>query len=235
MDNLIKFIDLSNGENKYPPIPASSSFPDWYKNTKGDLDEASLKLFDKPTTQYIPGSIKKCVPVLDILSAGYLLQSPADLIITQVNNQPYYQWYGDQEVIGFHPNEQAKLHPLTNNEWIPKWSNTWGIKTPKGYSCLFLHPQHRDGLPFITLSGVVDTDSYTVPVELLFSLKNPKYEGFVPAGTPICQVIPFKRESWSSSFGKEPDIEESKVSQWRLRKLKQFNYKHGYWSKKFYK
>jgi hypothetical protein len=32
----------------------------------------------------------------------------------------------------------------------------------------------------------------------------------IPAGTPMVQVIPFKRESWEMSFGDESDIKQQK-------------------------
>ena len=59
-------------------------------------------------------------------------------------------------------------------------------------------------MPFTIFSGVVDTDTYQVPVAFPFVLKEPNFEGMIPAGTPIAQVIPFKRESWKMEIsGKE--------------------------------
>jgi hypothetical protein len=60
---------------------------------------------------------------------------------------------------------------------------------------------------------VVDTDTYTSPVNFPFTLNDPKFEGLIPAGTPIAQVIPFKREQWEMSFGGQQElIEQSQVS-----------------------
>ena len=65
---------------------------------------------------------------------------------------------------------------------------------------LFTQPMHRPS-PFTILDGVVDTDQYDSPVNFPFVLNDWKFEGLIPAGTPMAQVIPFKRESWKMSIG----------------------------------
>jgi hypothetical protein len=43
------------------------------------------------------------------------------------------------------------------------------------------------------LSGIVDTDTYRLPVNIVFFMK-PKGGLFtIPKGYPICQIIPFRR------------------------------------------
>jgi hypothetical protein len=37
-------------------------------------------------------------------------------------------------------------------------------------------------------------------------INDPKFEGIIPKGTPIAQVIPFKRENWNMEFGSEEDV-----------------------------
>ena len=58
---------------------------------------------------------------------------------------------------------------------------------------------------FKILPGIVDTDTYTPPVNFPFVLTDENYEGLIPAGTPLAQVIPFKRESWEMSFGSQKE------------------------------
>jgi len=91
----------------------------------------------------------------------------------------------------------------------PKWHNPWGIKTPPGYSCLFVQPLHRESV-FTIMPGIVDTDTYNNPVNFPFVLNDTKFQGIIPAGTPIAQVIPFKRDSWRMSLGGEEDVKQSK-------------------------
>lgn len=234
--NNITFTNLWSDSEPPLPTPAKFSLPDWYKKTSTYVpDEVLNEIGVRDPLHPVKGSIKQCMPVFDALTLGYILHSPADLVITQQDGQPFYEWYGKTIPLGWHPKQQAESHPLANTEVMPKWLNPWGIQTPEGYSCLFTHPLHRDDLPFTTFAGVVDTDNYVAAVALPFALKNPKFEGYIPAGTPICQVIPFKREKWGMSFGTEEDKKIAIHQSWKLRKLKEFRYKYGFWNKKDFK
>jgi hypothetical protein len=109
--------------------------------------------------------------------------------------------------ISFHPVSQGELHPARNEAPYPKWNNPWAIKTPPGYSCLITQPFHRD-LPFTILPGIVDTDTYPVPINFPCVLSNIEFEGLIPAGTPLAQIIPFKRDSWISEYDNRKTINE---------------------------
>ena len=110
----------------------------------------------------------------------------------------------------------------------------WSIKTPKGYSCLFVQPFHRESI-FTIMPGVVDTDLYTGPVNFPFVLNDPNFEGLIPRGTPIAQVIPFKRDDWYMEFGKEKEINEQSDTVKNLRTLFFDSYKTMFRQKKQYK
>jgi len=98
-----------------------------------------------------------------------------------------------------HPVDQLGDMPFSPefSKYAYKWDNPYTIKTPPGYSVMFSHPVNMPYLPFYTLSGVVDTDNYFQPVLFPFIAKN-NFNGVLPAGTPIVQVIPFKRDDWKS-------------------------------------
>ena len=72
-----------------------------------------------------------------------------------------------------------------------------------------LPPIHQDEVPFEILEGLVDTDVYNIPVNFPFFLKDKNFNGLIPAGTPMAQVIPIKRENWQLEIGNEKDIKES--------------------------
>jgi hypothetical protein len=99
---------------------------------------------------------------------------------------------------------------------------------------LFITPIHRD-LPFTILPGIVDTDKYNAPVNFPFILNDMKFTGLIPAGTPIAQVIPFKRENWKMSFGSNKEIEKvTRID--KLLNLKFFDvYRNTFWSSKEFK
>jgi hypothetical protein len=184
----------------YEPLPAKKVIPDWYKNLTTYNDDKKTYGDGKQTS-----TIKKCMPVFDAIGAGYIIFSPVDVYVSKKDNFFWYEWVtGD--ALNFHPVEQAPTHPLSNNQNYPKWMNPWSIKTPKGYSSLFIPPVHRES-PFAILEGIVDTDTYTNNVNLPFVMTDSEFEGLIPAGTPIAQVIPFKRDEWQMEFGTEEDIE----------------------------
>jgi hypothetical protein len=219
-----------NGFEVYPPKPAVKDIPDWYINTEEYYTGKKEFLKDGST----PHTVKKCMPVFDAMTSGYIIYSQVDVQVTQDIDSPYYMWRS-QNAISFHPVEQAPLHPNKNNFPYPKWTNPYSIKTSPGYSCLFTNIMHRENKIFTILPGIVDTDNYSSPVHFPFVLNDPKWEGVIPAGTPIAQVIPFKRDSWQMKIGSEKEmIEQRKTTEKLLTKF--FNsYKHFFWSKKEYR
>jgi hypothetical protein len=85
------------------------------------------------------------------------------------------------------------------------------------------------------LEGVVDADSYTTPINFPFNLKDNTFEGMIPAGTPLAQIIPFKRESWQLDFGSEKEIIKAEEQRLNIKSKFYDAYKTMFWSKKEYK
>lgn len=227
---IIKFTNTFGIDSVAQPEPSSAFLPDWYKKT-----ESYIHGYKKPTGDgTTSGTIKRCMPVFDALTAGYIITLPADVFVTQKDESPWYEWsfFG---LVQFHPVEQALEHPGRNGlPAYPKWVNPWAIETPKGYSVLFTQPMHRES-PFKILDGIVDTDTYKAPVNFPFVLTDPKFEGLIPQGTPIAQIIPIKRESWNMELGTERDF-LSQISVTNKLRTKFFDsYRNQFWTKKEYK
>jgi hypothetical protein len=216
--------------NFFPPKPAIKEIPDWYIDTPEYVNNKKLIIGDTNT----PHTIKKCMPVFDSMSSGYILYTQVDIEVTQKNEIPYYKW-SDQNAIEFHPILQAPLHPARNEAPYPKWNNAYSIKTPPGYSTLFLPPLHNPNGIFTVLEGLVDTDKYSSPVNFPFVLNDVKWEGIIEAGTPMVQVIPIKRDSWKHKIGLDKEREEQRMIYSKLRTLLFNSYKKQFWSRKEYK
>lgn len=223
---------------EYSPRPASQFVPDWYKKMESYLGNEK-----KPDGAGMSnGTIKRCMPVFDVITAGYIITTHTDIWVSwkeivfddgTTQKNPWYEW-ASYDAIGFHPIEQAPEHPAKNDFVYPKWINTWGIQTPKGYSTLFISPTHRDN-PFTILPGIVDTDTYVVPVNFPMVLTNSNFEGLIPAGTPIAQVIPIKRDSWEMLLGTNKNIDFVQKSLNLLQSKFFDRYKSLYRQKKEYK
>ena len=218
------------GFDFYPPKPAVKEVPDWYRNTPEYVNDKGKKIVVYNET---PHTIKKCIPVFDAITAGYILYTQVDVQVSIQDGFPFYTW-PEQNAIALHPLEQAPLHPARNETPYPKWNNPYAITTPPGYSVLFTQPMHRESV-FTILDGIVDTDQYKAPVNFPFVLKDTKWEGIIPAGTPMSQVIPFKRESWEHKIGSDKErIEQDKITS-KLKTLFFNSYKKQFWSSKQYR
>jgi len=167
--------------------PASSSryVPEWYRKMNGVTDGVM--------------SVKKCVPFLDSMTSGYIIPLPADVSWNQDSEE--FTSFSKIDIVSMHELSQTKDVELSDdyNPTPHKWNSHWFIKTPKGYSTLFVHPLNRLDLPFYCFSGVVDTDKHPVIVNFPFVLKK-DFTGTIKAGTPMIQAIPFKRNSWKSKI-----------------------------------
>jgi hypothetical protein len=231
----IQFIDTLYTDQQFRPVPAYKFLPEWYKNTEPYINGAKKPSAEAKTQ----ATIKRCVPVLDSLSLGYFILSPCDVYVSKRDGLPYYQWSWSplQPLITFHSITQALEHPYRNKDYaIPKWTNPWLVKTPKGYSCIFTTPFHRDS-PFQIFTGVVDTDAYDQAVNFPFGLKDPEFEGLIPAGTPIAQVIPFKRTSWKSEYIETTPEVTARVNRGTTELNSRWYdvYRNRWWSKKEFK
>jgi hypothetical protein len=205
----IIFTNIKEISDYFIPTPASQLIPEWYKKLESYAFQGKVPIaLDSLNTT--SATAKRCMPLFDSLTAGYILYTPVDVYVMQKNNAPYYSWAAG-DMLGFHAVEQAGEHPAKNGFNYPKWNNPWSIKTPKGYSILITAPMHRESV-FTILDAVVDSDTYLNSVNLPFTLNDTKYEGMIPAGTPMAQIIPFKREKWTMQIGGEKEIIEIKKS-----------------------
>jgi hypothetical protein len=237
MKNIVKFHN-TNPLPFDPPIPASAFLPDWYKQQNSYINGVKEPWYHTGSERLTPSTIKRCVPVFDALTAGYLIKLPVDVYVSNVNGEPAYQWAG-ADIIKFHTLTQASHYPNTSGynldklgQQLPKINNPWVVETPKGYSTLFIPPVHRENIINI-LPGVVDTDTYTAPVGFPFGLSDPSFVGMISAGTPIAQVIPFKRDDWTHSIT-ELGYTNDKVG-YELFKTFFDGYRNRFWSKKSFK
>jgi hypothetical protein len=83
-----------------------------------------------------------------------------------------------------------------------KFINHWVIKTAPGWSTMFVSPVNHMNPNFTCLGGLVDTDRYPKEVNFPAIWHTPNFDAKVPAGTPLVQVIPIKR----NSFPKKPKV-----------------------------
>jgi|LakMenEpi03Aug12_release.lakeMendotaPanAssembly.Ray.scaffolds.fasta_scaffold252024_3 hypothetical protein len=233
----ILFTDVHGFGINYPVKPASSFLPEWYKNAPQYRNDKKEIIESTVATM---GTIKKCIPVFDSLTSGYIITTHVDVWVKQKDvggnkKMPFY-FYPDYDPISLHDIDQVKYHPLSDGDMpLPKWNSPWSIKTPKNYSCLFISPLNNPNNFFTIIPGIVDTDMYTPIINFPFVLNDKTFEGLIPAGTPIAQVLPFKRDSWKMEFGNQKEIKEQRQKFNKVRSTIFDSYKKMFWSKKEFK
>ena len=136
-----------------------------------------------------------------------------------------------------HQLEGSPLLKKNKNLPIHKIWNPWRIKTPKGYSCLFVPPLNNSDDRFSIIPGIVDTDVFPLEINFPIIINGDKYpilEDIIKKGTPYVQVIPFKRENWKMYL--KPKDEKKIINHKLFYRLNILNiYKEKYWNKKSWK
>jgi hypothetical protein len=174
-----------------------------------------------------------CMPFLDSLTTGYIQETWCDIYIQKENQEIKFYFSDSPKIIGV---RKKMAISIFENEFYPiefEWSIEWINKTPKNYSVLISHPLNRLDLPFYTLSGIIDSDVYhhAPSGNLPFYIKN-GFEGLIPKGTPMYQIIPIKRDSWKKET-KKYSIENKKRFKKQNEVFWEF-YKKTLWNKKEY-
>jgi len=229
MTKIIKFTELQ--DHVGIPIPAKKSIPSWYKKSPRFLEGDSKPSFFSKYEKNL--SFKTCVPFADSMMAGYQAVLWQDVEVVNVEGGgPEFRWPLSPEVVAGRPDEGLDLFPVPAGHLDRQlvWNVPWSIETPPGYSVLITHPLNRFELPFTTLSGVVDTDSALFQGHLPFYLQK-DWEGVIEKGTPLFQIIPFKRESWDSQ--NDPSLKERAEKRYYESMSKLIgHYKKNIWKKK---
>jgi hypothetical protein len=222
------------GVTQEQPKPAVKTLPAWFNAIPRFVDDAKkFKFFSNGNGN---STIKWCNPFMDSLTAGYTLTLEQDLFVQLESGEHLFSWKsGGDGLISTHDKKQvsAAMVPQGFDPQPFKFRNDWAIQTPKGYSALFVHPLNRGDLPFYTLSGFVETDDYHMPVNFPFLIRA-DFEGIIPAGTPVAQVIPIKRESWTHEVAEyDPKFVKEKSS--KLNSTIYRAYKNLFWKRKDYR
>ncbi len=180
-----------------PPIPAVQGLPGWLKAMPNQAFSTAVFTDDD--------TVKRCLPFVDAMTSGFLIPLICDVRVengefTWENDLPPGGGVGfPRSPIGFHDASQVTGTPLFDaDRFLIKFHNLWTIEAPPGYLLLFTHPVNRLDLPFTTLTGMVDSDTFhDAWVHFPAHWHDESFSGVLPKGTPVAQCFPVKRESWS--------------------------------------
>jgi hypothetical protein len=220
----------------YPelPIPIRNVVPEWYKKSPRFIDgkEASIIYTERGSRSNI--GMKMCVPFFDPMISGYTATLWQDVQVTRRPDGLKLDWLVDPTPINDRSNHGMELLPIPAGHVSQQyaWVTPFSIQTPPGYSVLITHPFNRYDLPFTTLNGIHDSDSIMPHGHLPFYIKD-NFEGVIPAGTPIYQIFPFKRDAWESEYD-ETLGEKAEKRMWDGMTKMFGHYRNNVWHKKEY-
>lgn len=191
---LIEFLCAPDLIGRIPaPERAVRFAPEWFKRLPREMGMNYANGLPALTA-------KGCLPMTDAFSLGFVIPLPFEVRLT-VPEDRYFIQLGWAEGLPFRPVEQH--HPAQLGAPAPpfertmplKFTNPWRIRVPAGYSVLFTQPLSRPDLPFSCFSGLVDCDRFDTTVNLPFVWTGEPGEYVLPAGAPIAQVIPLRRDT----------------------------------------
>lgn len=178
------------------PYVNSGNWPEWWKGLHG-----------------AEGSLKRCSGTSDYLSLGITIPLWANLSFRPSLNKKVWETnfdlvnnMGNWGVEGF-SYEQTGECPVSKVRKLPeanyiKVINPWLIKTPPGWSSLFLPPLWDPNPNYTMLPAVVNTDYYHHANMVINVLTDEPFE--IEAGRPMWHIIPFqRRKQWNIRWGGE--------------------------------
>ena len=234
----ISFRPTAEFAKEYPPIPAKTLIPDWIKNVK-------------PHTACGAATIKKCPPMIDMITSGYYIRSHGNFNFHRYikDGEEEINISGDIELtisskeiassntilnkiplLSKHNFDEAPLIVNGIKKSVFKFLGYWAAKTPPGYSVLYLPVAHFYN-DFQILSAIVDTDDdWEIPTAFpAFCNYHDEHEHkwSIKTGDPIALVIPFLRDEW--------DCEILEIDNAIARTKANFNYQENFHKKKSFK
>lgn len=231
------------------PTPATKDRPQWWIDSNYyNKEYASPTLGDR---HRMNSTIKSCPAIADSLSMGYILYLPLDIEIDATDEEtlswrvPHFlqetasifndNSTAERDFASAHsPDQLEKLSIPDAYHRVPFKINTYfGIKTDPGYSIWVTHPMYNWDLPFTVLDGIIDSDAITARFPYPMLIKK-GFVGVIKKGTPLIQVIPFRRENFQShtiDFDKEDAV--SKIADLQSQQI--MPYRKLFWERKNFK
>ena len=190
----------------FKPVLAKSVMPSWWKK---------MKIFQSIRGRRIQ-TIRACPAMHDWTKSGWYLLANRDMEILCGSERDLTSTkFATKDPSGkkyespTHPSDQFDnaFDYIEDGEFGQvkdafKMRNPWNIQTPKGYSTYYMDPFLFQNKYFACWQGIIDTDEFNVNQDNSQIIFYPKvnHSFTIPKGTPLCQIIPFKREEWVATY-----------------------------------
>jgi len=220
--NYIKFYCLQPGvKDLFPIEPINKLKRKWVE--QNPVDDKS-KDFNLSWTQNCP-AIKK------IMSTGFVVRSPIDIKIETLAGNikwstPTSFKNGGGSIIDLHPDYQSSIimDDIKNTaKNVIKINLPWRFEISDDLVLLLLPVSYNNESRFYSSTGIADgRHTNVLNVQLFWKLINGNE--VIEAGTPLCQIIPIRRDDLILS-NYEISIKDADDND--IKKINQFNYAQG--------
>ena len=198
----------------FKPVMAKKIQPDWWKK---------MKVFQAVRGRRTQ-TIRACPAMHDWTNSGWYLLANRDIEVLCGSDRMALSNENFTTKDTTKKNYESPTHPsdqfdnafdyLKDDEFghvkdAFKMRNPWNIITPPGYSTYYVDPFLFQNKFFAVWQGIIDTDKFNVNQDNSQIIFYPRVnESFtIKKGTPLCQVIPFKREEWVATY----QLKDSKI------------------------
>lgn len=151
-------------------------------------------------------TVKQCPPFVDAMTHGFMILLPCDVSVKK--GKFSWNWNAPDPKAKNHPRAPLSFHvpeqifgsALAKQEAPPraaiKFNSFWTVELEAGWSLFAIHPANREDLPFRTVTGMVDCDSFhDAGINFPAIWTEPDFEGSLPKGLPVAQCILVRRDA----------------------------------------
>lgn len=175
-----------------PPQPIYKDAPEWLKQDNDRLTH-----------------ISKCLPAVDFINSGYVVYQAYEHVIEEKTQN--FQKGLFVETQSGRPTARRNNPVMYSKADIDKKEKNipmgffsidteWRVSTPRGYSCLVMQPFYDFNSQYTLMPSIIDTDKYDYTLRTVGYLNKGVKEVRIMPGDRLLQVIPFKRDKWSSTI-----------------------------------
>lgn len=184
----------------FKPVLAKDVLPEWWKKQK--IHEVNIG--------QVGHTIQACPAMDDWLKIGWYIIANKDHEIVCGDGAGHDE---DDFTFSTHSVDASPSHPA--NQFGPfeflndkpikdafKFRMPWNIILPKGYSMFYTDPFLFQNRHFAVWPGIIDGDTFNKNMDNAQLILYPRTTTsfVIKKGTPICQIIPFRREEWVASY-----------------------------------
>jgi hypothetical protein len=226
----VKFYsDFPEISDQYPIIPAREYKRSWVRNCAKSFARYKEKMNNSRSLI----TATKCPGMRNVMEKGFIVQSWFDFTI-ETTDKDFKVFYPDNlethlKNIGYQNplvnSFDTKYSPLqipTGNS-LPHIIKIWTpyhFEVPKGYELLVLPIQYDDNLSFSACTGSISGFEIDFNVHVFWHEKNTRIH--IPAGTPLCQLVPIKSSSIDLNTLPSTDKVKSEVKKRKFKKYSKF-------------